>query len=396
MKKIVFVMTSLNTGGIATSLVNLLNELKARNDLDIDVVLLHGKAKDAELIPDNISIKAPGRIAELIAISATEARKMGMKYFVLKCLLGALCKLAGHGVVYKIMYRFCESYNGYDYAISCSQSAPIRNMYGGCNEFVLSNIQAKEKIAFIHCDYVTYGINDRYSHGIYTKFDKIAVVSESVGKVFLAEEPQLTSKTYTVKNCHNINRILTSSRKDPVVYDMEELNILTVARMGTEKGHIRALEGLKQLKELGVGYRWHLVGGDVQNAPTIFLEKMKELGLESNVVFHGMQTNPYRYMPNADFLLVPSEHEAAPMVFDEARILHLPIVTTDTISAREMVGNLGIGLVCYNTNESLTEALIYIATHRELLKRYKENTYNIPIDNTIAIKQFMELIGDSL
>ena len=42
-------------------------------------------------------------------------------------------------------------------------------------------------------------------------------------------------------------------------------------------------------------------------------------------------------MINADYLLVPSLHEAAPMVFDEANILGLRIISTNTTSAKEMI-----------------------------------------------------------
>ena len=293
-----------------------------------------------------------------------------------------------------MIFRHCKCYGEYDYAISCSQSAPLHDMYGGCNEFVLSNIKAKKKISFIHCDYKTYGINDKYSHNIYKEFDKIAVVSESVGKVFLAEEPEFAAKTFTVRNCHNINKIIDLSREKAFIYNQDELNILTVARMGKEKGHIRVLDALKVLNDKGISYKWHLVGGSYETASISFIEKIKELGIESNIVFHGVQSNPYKYMHNADFLLVPSYHEAAPMVFDEARMLHLPVVTTKTVSAEEMVGNCDIGLVCENTDESLTEAILHIVTHPEELKRYKENTYKITVDNSVALQQFMNIIGD--
>ena len=59
--------------------------------------------------------------------------------------------------------------------------------------------------------------------------------------------------------------------------------------------------------------------------------------MEKQVFLLGEQRNPYRYMINADYLLVSSLHEAAPMVFDEANILELPIISTNTTSANEIV-----------------------------------------------------------
>ena len=68
---------------------------------------------------------------------------------------------------------------------------------------------------------------------------------------------------------------------------------------------------------------------------------------------HGSQLNPYRYMKNAKLLLLPSYHEAAPMVFQEAIALEVPILTTDTTSAMEMVVNQGAGWVCGFDDESI-------------------------------------------
>lgn len=42
-------------------------------------------------------------------------------------------------------------------------------------------------------------------------------------------------------------------------------------------------------------------------------------------------------MKNANLLLLFSEHEAAPMVFGEAELLQLPVLTTNTTSVKELV-----------------------------------------------------------
>lgn len=394
MIKIALVMTSLKTGGIAISIANLLDEIAKNESYVIDLILFHSQPQDKEKIPDNVRILTPGKCAELIAISQNEAKMIGWRYSALRYMFGGLCKLFGHGVPYKTIFKHSASYKDYDVAISCSQSAPKHSLYGGCNEFVLNNIISKRKIAFIHCDYKTYGINDKYSHRIYQKFDKIAVVSDSVGNVFIEEEPLFRDKTFTVRNCNNITKIMQLSNEKVVEYSKHDFNIITVARFGNEKGHIRVLSGLKQLKDEGINFKWHLVGGDKEKAPAGFLERINEYDLSSQIVFHGIQQNPYRFMVRADCLLIPSFHEAAPMVFDEARLLHLPVITTKTVSAVEMVGKLNLGFVCENTDNGISEAICYFAKYRENLDHYRENSYHFTMDNSIALKQFKEVIGD--
>lgn len=396
MMKIALVMTSLNTGGIATSVVNLLNEISKDDNCSADLILFHKRPKDIEILPDNIEVLSPGKWAELIAISSSEAKKMGRRYLFLRYILGGICKVFGHGLAYKLILTFSKKYHNYDVAVSCTQSAPLRSLYGGCNEFVLHNIDSKKKIAYIHCDYVAYGINDRYSHNIYKCFDKIAVVSDSVGRVFLSEEPNFKEKTFTVRNCHNLDKIMELSKENTAEFSKDELNIITVARLSKEKGHMRVLGALKVLKDNNIKFKWHLIGGDKDRCPLEFKKKISEYGLDDYVIFHGIQHNPYRFMVNADFLLLPSYHEAAPMVFDEARLLQLPVLTTKTVSAVEMVEALNIGLVCENDDKDLANAVYYLATHREVLSQYKENCARHPMDNKVALEQFMNMIGDSL
>ena len=80
--------------------------------------------------------------------------------------------------------------------------------------------------------------------------------------------------------------------------------------------------------------------------------------MEKKVFLLGETLNPYPYMKGADYLLHPSIHEAAPMVFDEAKVLGLPILSTDTTSAKEMLAECDI--VCENSVQGLQQALLHI------------------------------------
>ena len=90
---------------------------------------------------------------------------------------------------------------------------------------------------------------------------------------------------------------------------------------------------------------------------------VKHYGLEESVFFMGEQSNPYRYMKGADYLLVPSRHEAAPVVFAEAKALKLPIISTETISAKELISE-DCGVVVENNTESLIKAIEELLYHR--------------------------------
>jgi glycosyltransferase involved in cell wall biosynthesis len=155
-------------------------------------------------------------------------------------------------------------------------------------------VVSKRKAAFIHCDYPAYGLNTRRNHRIYARFDRIAAVSESVREIFLSAEPAMAGKTLVVRNCQNHQKIAALAASEPVAYPNTGLNILTVARLSEEKGHLRALEALSALKRkdtLFFGISW---------AEVRLLLKRKcgcgyrAFGLEGSVRMYGNQSNPYR------------------------------------------------------------------------------------------------------
>ena len=97
-------------------------------------------------------------------------------------------------------------------------------------------------------------------------------------------------------------------------------------------------------------------------------KKIVNYHMENCVLLLGEQENPYRYMLNADYLLVPSLHEAAPMVFDEANILGLPIISTNTTSASEMVASSGILVESFNELKIILENLEKAQLEKQVIR----------------------------
>ncbi len=387
-KSILLVMTSLNTGGIATAIRNMIAALD-RNEFDIDLLLFENECN--YLLP-NCNILSAGKFMRLTAINQKKASEESRLLGFYRLVLGGITRLFNNGIAYKLLLNntACIDKN-YDVAISCTQSGPKHSLYGGCNEFVLYKVTANLKISFIHCDYKLYGLNSSYSHKIYGKFDRIAAVSQSVRNCFLSCEPTFSDKTYISSNFNDYNGMRIKSNENTYEYDPYFFNFITVARLGREKGHIRMLPIICNLINQGFVFKWHIVGGDIQTAPSEFITLMKKLQVEKYIVFHGNQSNPYRFMKNADLLLIPSYHEAAPMVYEEARYFNLPILTTRTLSADELVASKKIGMVCNNDDNAIETALKLIMNNPEILDDYRHS--DVPCDNINALSEFNKLIN---
>ena len=80
------------------------------------------------------------------------------------------------------------------------------------------------------------------------------------------------------------------------------------------------------------------------------------------------------------------------MVIDEARSLGLPILTTRTTSAHEMVEEAGAGWVCDNTQEALNAALHEVLQDIGVLCQKRIALQGACTDNRSALGQFDNLL----
>ena len=364
-KKILIVNNNMKIGGVQKALLEVLKELHTR----YDVTLLLFKKTGALLneIPEDVSVLESGSHFRYLGFSQGECRTVRDK--LTRGLYAVVSKTLGIGAAVRIMGMTVrhECSEPYDTAVSFLHVGGFKLCYGGVAEYVLNHVTAAKKVCYIHCDYLNSGTDSPYSEKLYPRFDQIICVSESVRKQFIKVLPELEEKTITVPNPVDVREIRALSTRQPVFYEPGFLNLLTVARLAGEKGIARVIRALAQIKNSALRY---YVVGDGRDRPE--LETMiRENGLEDSVFLVGEDKNPYRYMSGADLLVVPSYNEAAPVVFQEALVLGLPILSTRTLSAEEMIPP-ACGFVVDNTDEAICQALGQISQDFGCVREKKE------------------------
>ena len=382
MKKIIFVINSLSIGGIQKSLVELINVIKDKYEVTLYCVKQGGECES--FLPKDIKIIYGNKWALVSEQSLAEARKSGFAPYLLRFFLSFWTKLFGKKIPAYLLTKIMGKISGeYDAAISFSQPIHDKQFATLTNEIVLNCCKAKRKITFLHCDFIEYGGNTKYNRGLYKKFDAVAAVSNSVGECFLRVLPELKEKLFTVYNCVDNGNIMSLANDNPLEYNKKA--IVTVARLSEEKGLLRCIPIFKRLKNEGINVQWHIGGGGpLENS---LRRIITDMGLIKDIILHGEQKNPYRFLKNATFFLLPSFHEAAPVVFFEAATLNVPVLTTNTLSAKELVEERYNGMVCDNDDES-----IYLMIKRALSN--SEKCYECkPNDNSLAVNQFDNIIG---
>ena len=81
------------------------------------------------------------------------------------------------------------------------------------------------------------------------------------------------------------------------------------------------------------------------------------LGLQNNVRLLGMKVNPYPYMAQCDVYVQTSRHEGFGMTIAEAKILGVPIVSTNFDVVYDQITHEENGLIAEMSAESISEQI---------------------------------------
>lgn len=387
MKRIIIVNNNMKVGGVQKSLYNLLWALDGK--YDVTLLLFRKEGVYLEKLPANVKVQECESLFRYLGINQGDCK--GRPLDMLKRgLLAAVCRLFGRDFVMKLILPSQKMLpETYDCAISFLHNGRPKSFYGGVQDFVLHRIQAKKKVAFLHCDYEQCGANHPGNNRMIEQFDVVAACSEGCRSKFLECLPSMEEKCVVVRNSHRFEEICLLAEKETVEYDKAHLHVVMVSRLTHEKGIERGITAVAEAIYRGIPVMLHIVGGGPMEKP--LRELAERLTITQQVCFYGEQENPYRWIKNADLFLLTSFHEAAPMVIEEARILGVPVLTVETTSSHEMVTE-ECGWVCENHQQALTDALLRCLEDRRILSEKQKTLWNCPADNTRALTQFMALI----
>lgn len=386
MKKLLIVNNNLHIGGVQKALVSLLWNI--RDQYDITLLLFHAGGAYMDQIPHGVKVMTLRSGYHYLGMPQLDA-KTGMERLT-RNFYAAIARIFGRKFAVSLMKLGQKRVGDFDVAISYLHNSGDKSFYGGCNDFVLHHVSAKKKVAFLHCDLTLSGGNTPDNNRQYAAFDAIAACSQGCADAFLSVNPHLADKIVVVPNCHRFDQIRDLADAAPVTLTRDKINILTVARLGREKGVERAVQAIAGLGALKERLHFYIVGDGAQRP--VLLETLEKEQLQSCVTLCGQLENPYGYMRAADLLLIPSRSEAAPLVISEAACLGTPILSTQTSSAREMIENTCFGWVCENHVQGMTDALVKLLTQPELIDRVSQDLESRDFHNRTAIDRFVRCV----
>lgn len=365
MKKMIIVCDSLRIGGIQSALKSLLKNIEKNYKIDL---FLFNNDSSTESLPANIKVYSGKGLLKIISYTRKEAKNKGIFIYFIRIFLAVLCKIFNSKIIYSFIFKGQQKFNNYDIAISFSNNVGIHSTYFGCNQFVISNINAKEKITWLHVDYEIFNLNNKINNNEYKLFDKIICVSEFVKKQFLKYNNNCKNKCFVIENFIEVEDIKQKSKeKCDIYFNQEMFNIISIGRLDDNKNQILQLETALKLMNNGIKFKWYFIGDGINYSK--YKKYILDNKLSNNVELLGAKTNPYNYIKNSNLLVSTSKSESYGLTVIESLILNIPVIAMYYGAIDEINTNDNI-VICHKENE-LYEKVKKMITVREYYRKRK-------------------------
>lgn len=378
---ILFVIPGYSLGGTTTSLASLLNS-EFSSKYDVEVFAINRRSySHPDIIQYDIGLN--GLTTAFNTDFSTFSKKERLKYLPIKLLkqLKPLSNSLKNWIIARTVKQI-EDRNHYDYVVAFQEE----NTTKFTSRFTNAN-----KIAWIHCDYdKSFGI-DVNELGLYNQYKNIVCVSDYTRKSFLGRYPSLDEKTVAIHNLFDGDLVLEKSKGaiDDSRFDNYYFTIVSLGRVSEVKRFYLIPEMAAKLRDMNVAFRWYIIGGRNNNRDfQRVIDAISQYGVENEVIYLGSKSNPYPYLKTADLLVSTSMSEACPMVFNEAKLLHVPILSSDFGSAFEFIEEGKDGYI--TSIEDMPTKLAELVQNREKLKLNKSANSYRDTNNSI-LKQLYSL-----
>ncbi|ETJ38927.1 hypothetical protein Q604_UNBC07070G0008 [human gut metagenome] len=383
-KSILVVMTSLYNGGAERSLVNLLNEFDTEN-YEIDLMVFVREGMFESQIPPKINfLNTP---SEIQALYTPKLVKMHFKEKIVRLVGTGIAKIfsktySERGAKrWKWFYKniVAENQKKYDVALAFLNDDV---MY-----YIVDKVCADKKIAWVHNDYKKNELDKDIDLPYFRKLDYVATISDECVNILKEVFVEFPEKFICIPNITSSQVIKNRSEEFyPEEYRGKRNILLSIGRLGYQKGFDIAIEAATLLLKRGIDFKWYIIGDGEWEEKLNTLIKEKQL--EQNLFLLGIKSNPYPYIKNCDVFVQTSRYEGKSVVIDEAKILAKPIVITNYPTVHDQIQN-NEGMIVDITAEGISEGIIMMLEQKEIYNKFLSH---IDYGNTQDIMKLYNII----
>lgn len=369
MKKVLFIIGSLQIGGAETVMVDIVNNIY--RDFDITVLLVEKRGELLKTINPNIKIKYLTKSQEFC---------------------NNLISKIYNKIKLSLIYRFFSKKAWYikriyNKVLKETYDAEIAFLAGIPGDIVFQSPNKKsKKIAWIHSCVDKYNKKSYAKYLTFTRnFDIIVAVSQGSMDVFKETFSQIEGNVILIHNFVDTNKIINKANLEFTnVFLEEKIKCLSLGRLSQEKGFDRIINVSKKYENKINFY----IGGIGPLKETLD-DKIKQLDIH-NVFLLGLLKNPYPYIKNCDVFLLSSRSEAYPTVVIEAMILNKFIIATEVAGVKEILKDYPNKTIISNNDDSLADGIEKYLKVRKSCDSINNNFAEINKNNLQKVKDLLK------
>ena len=249
--------------------------------------------------------------------------------------------------------------------------------YNDFESVLNSSNKNSKKIGWFHSEINVPGLKPLLPEILkqFPQFDVMVYCSQKIKDLMHIHHPELHfPREKVIINAISIEEIKVKAAEKIEAFS-EKPSFVSVGRLHYRKGYHKLIEAHTKLIREGHDHQILIVGEGEHRQN---LEKLiKENKVERTFILLGNKMNPYPYIKNADFFILPSESEAWPLVIAEALILQKPIIATDTGDVSMMIAPEKTGILIPYKVEEMYYSMKRFLTDKPLISEIKSNLQNI-------------------
>ena len=402
MKPRIFIaMHYMEIGGAETALVGLLNALDPAR-VDVDLFLYDHRGEMMQFIPEWVNLLPQIPKYSVLERPIVELVKRGF-WGIAAARMWAkrISKVA-----YKRSGSTLENNGGLDKMSKCttpllpkinqSVTYDLAISFLTPHRIVAEKVKAKKKIAWIHTDYTRVWVDAEDELKVWQKYDYVASISGDVTNTFLQVFPSLAPKIVEIENTLSptfVRKRAELQNVDKEIRHEGTITLLSVGRFSDAKNYDNVPDICKRLiNETKLNIKWYIIGYGGDEA--LIRKKIKEAGMEEQVILLGKRSNPYPYIKACDIYVQPSRYEGKSVTVREAQMLCKPVVVTNYPTAPSQIRSGIDGVIVPMDKEGCANGLAEVICDKSLQERIIAHLKTHDYGNESEVEKIYTLINE--
>lgn len=384
MKKVLFLIGAIDSGGVSKSLLNTLNAFD-RTHYDVHLMVMSGQMGDFSVyLPEDIKVHTI--IGAELALNGWQG------------VLGYIGRLQLRCALLSIVRMFVSLFDKSMAAWLLSRLFPPLEEsfdmivdYNGQQQlyYMVDKLRARKKVTFFHSNYAQWPYYKNMDKRYFPKVDAVFTICKQCVESLKTFFPEVRDKIHLFENITSPEIIEQLAQESVDRSKFKGKIFVTIGHVWYNKGIDLAIGAASILKRKGVVFTWLFLG---KVAEPKWIDAVRSKNLQEEMLFLGVKSNPYPYLKMADVVVHPSRFEGKSITLDEAKLLCKPIVVTDFSTVHDQFLDGKNATICEMRGESIARAIVELLSNENLRDKYVNRLKLHKVDNSIEVKKLYKIL----